>query len=144
MTWTATLTGLEKSSGMWIIGILYTDTVSGKTFSRNYDRARITKKQLRDLVRAEVLRLIEIETTDIDIPIGTTVDVTPDPVIPPDPPTAAELANRAWFDDWRQLNQLITLTTAVPALETAQATTLMANLRASLESDWLNRYLGNI
>jgi len=144
MTWTATLTGLERTNGKWLVGVLYTDTVSGDTFKRNYDRERVTKQQLRDLVRSEVLRLIEIETTDIDIPIGTTIDVTPDPVIPPPDPTPAQIAKRAWFDDWNQLRQLTELTTAVPALATAQATTLMANLRASLEADWLNSYLGNI
>ena len=141
MSWTATLTGLELRSGKWVVGVLYTDTVSGKTFARNYDRERITKKELRDLVRSEVTRLAAIETVDIDIPIGATIDVTPDAVTPP---TAAEIARAAWFADWERLQQILAVTAAVPALATAPVNTQIANLRASLASGWLNSYLESI
>lgn len=133
--WTATLTGLEKTAGLWLVGVLYTDTVSGETFAKNYDLPVVTRAQLRDLVRREVTRLAATETTDIDIPIGTTIDVTPDVPTPPTPPTAAEVARAAWFTDYRQLRRLLEVTDRVPALATPQATTLIGNLRASLATD---------
>jgi hypothetical protein len=141
MSWTATLTGLDKRDDKWVIDVLYTDTVSSKTLSRTYYRERITKKQLRDLVRSEVTRYTEIETTDIDIPINTTIDVTPDPVTPP---TAAQIAEQAWFADWTKLQQILAVTSAVPALATAQVNTQISNLRASLAAGWLNSYLERI
>ena len=142
MVWTATLDKLERENGKWSVNITYSDGT--ESYGKGYTFERISKKQLRDLARAEAARLLATKTTDIDIPIGTTIDVTPDPVIPPPDPTPAEIAKRAWFADWKQLKQLTELTTAVPALATAQATTLMTTLRASLKADWLNSYLGNI
>jgi hypothetical protein len=138
MSWTATLTRLQKIDDKWIFDVLYADTVSSKTLTRTYYRERITKKQLRDLVRGEVTRFAEIETTDIDIPVGTTIDVTPDPVTPP---TAAQIAEAAWFVDFKKLQQMLAVTSAVPALATAQTNTAIANLRASLAVGWKNSYL---
>lgn len=140
MSWTATLTGLEKRDDKWVVDVLYTDTVSGKTLSRTYYRERITKRQLRDLVRSEVTRFAEIEVTDIDIQIGTTIDVTPEVITP----TPAEIAEAAWFTDWSKLQQMLAVVSAVPALATAQNNTAIANLRASLAAGWKNAYLEKI
>ena len=123
---------------------MYTDTVSGAEIEKSYNYASITKKKLRNVARADAVAIESNETSDVDIPLGTTIDVTPDPVIPPDPPTQAEIDKAAWFADWRRLNRLLELTTGVPALATTQATTLIANLQASLETDWDNSYLDNI
>jgi len=144
MAYTATLTALTRVRDQWRFSILYEDTDSGQSLEKHYRQNSVTKKQLRDLARNEAVALLSNETTDVDVPIGTTIDVTPDPVVPPPDPTPEELARRAWFDDYRRLQSLLEVTGAVPALETAQATTLIASLRASLEAGWLNSYLDNI
>jgi len=144
MAYTATLTALARIRDQWRFSILYEDTDSGQSLEKHYRQNSVTKKQLRDLARNEAAALLNNATNDIDIVIGTTIDVTPDVVTPPDPPTQAELDRRAWFDDYRKLQSLLEVTGAVPALETAQATTLIASLRTSLEADWLNSYLDNI
>jgi len=144
MAYTATLTALSRVRDQWRFSILYEDTDSGQSLEKHYRQNSVTKKQLRDLARSEAAGLINNATNDIDIVIGTTIDVTPDVVTPPDPPTAEELARRAWFDDYRKLQSLLEVTGAIPALLTAQAQTLINNLSASLEADWLNSYLDNI
>ena len=144
MAYTATLTALARIRDEWRFSILYEDTDSGQSLEKHYRQNSVTKKQLRNLARNEAVALLNNATNDIDIVIGTTIDVTPDVVIPPDPPTAEELAKQAWFSDYRKLQSLLEVTGAVPALATAQATTLIASLRTSLEADWLNSYLDNI
>lgn len=144
MSWTAKLTQLQRVRSEWRISIFYTDTISSDTIQKSYRRASITKKQLKSLAISEAAALLGGETTDINIPIGTTIDVTPDPVIPPDPPTQAEIDRRAWFADWDKLNQLLKITGTIPALATNQANNLIASLTATLEADWDNSYLSGI
>ena len=144
MAYTATLTALSRVRDQWRFSILYEDTDSGQSLEKHYRQDSVSKSQLRNLARNEAAALLNNETTDIDIAIGTTIDVTPDPVVPPPDPIPEETARRAWFDDYRKLQSLLEVTGAVPALETAQATTLITNLRASLEADWDNSYLDNI
>ena len=140
----ATLKELRRHRGEWRFTIVYTNTVTGNIVEISGREANLTQKGLRNIARRQAELLANNQTTDIDIPIGTTIDVTPDPVIPPDPPTQDEIVEAAWFADWAQLNQLIDLTSAVPALATAQATVLMTTLRTNLESGWKNSYLGKI
>lgn len=144
MAYTATLTALSRVRDQWRFSILYEDTDSSQNLEKHYRYNSITKKQMRDLARSEAAALLDNETTDIDIPIGTTIDVTPDPVIPPAEPTPEELARQAWFSDYRQLQSMLTVTGAIPALLTVQAQTAIDNLRTSLEVDWLNSYLDGI
>ena len=136
--WTATLARLDFENGKWSITITYSDGVD--TVSEGYTLTSVTAKSLRDLARREALRLFNATTTDVDIPIGTTIDVSVDPVIPPSP-SPAEIARTAWFVDYRQLQSMLRATEVVPALLTAQAQTSIDNLRTSLEADWLNSYL---
>ncbi len=140
--WTATLLKFNTDQGRVDIAVEYTDGTD--THVRTYNLQNPTKKSIRDLVRAEANRFEAVKVEVIDLEVGLSIDIIPDVVVPPPAPTSEEIAERAWFDDWRQLKQLIELTTAVPALETAQATTLIASLKASLEADWLNSCLGKI
>ena len=118
MAYTATLTALSRVRDEWRFSILYEDTDSGQSLEKHYRQNSVTKKQLRDLARSEAAGLINNATNDIDIVIGTTIDVTPDVVTPPDP-TPEELVRRAWFDDYRKLQSLLEVTGAIPALLTA-------------------------
>jgi len=144
MSYTATLTEREYKRGKWLFSILYIDTDTSESFERNYRRTSITKKEMRDLARREALAFIVNEVSDIDIPIGTTIDVTPDPVVEPDPPTQAEIDHDAWFDDYHKLNRMLAVVSSIPALGTTQNNTAIEDLRATLEAGWLNRYLGDI
>ena len=139
MAYTATLDRLELENGKWSVNITYSDGVD--TVAEGYTLTSVSKQSLRDLARREALRLFNAPTTDVDIPIGTTIDVTPDPVTPPPDPTPAEIARTAWFVDYRKLQAMIRATDAVPALLTPQAQTAIDNLRVSLEAGWLNSYL---
>ena len=144
MAYTATLTALTRVRDQWRFSILYADSDSGDSVEKHYRYAAITKRQMRDLARGEAAALLNNASTDIDIPIGATIDVTPDPVTPPPDPTPEELAKAAWLSDFRQLQRMLTAVEAVPGLLTAQAQTSIDNLRSSLEADWDNSYLGDI
>ena len=142
MSWTATLKVFEQRSGQWNIVLLYTDTVNGTEFLRKYVRPNITKKQLRELARSEVTRLVQAEANDVDIPLGATIDITPEPVVNPDPPTQAELDKRAWFEDYGKLRSYKRLLDhgVSPTGIDAQISTLQASLLA----DWDNSYASNL
>ena len=142
--WTATLIRADKNNGRLDFEIEYLDSDDGEITRLAYSLTAPTKKQIRDLARREVTRLAALKAEVIDLPVGQSINVDPDIVEPPTPPTQAELDRNAWFADYRQLNQLLEVTTKVPALSTAQATTLIANLRVSLEAGWRNSYLGDI
>lgn len=142
--WTATLIRALKNNGRLDFEIEYLDDSDGEIIRVADSLRSPTKKQIRDIARSTVARLDALKNEVIDLPIGQAIDIDPDVVIPPDPPTQAELDRRAWFVDYRQLNQLLEVTTAVPALLTAQAQTLIDSLRVSLEADWLNSYLDGI
>ena len=142
--WTATLISARRTFGRLDFEIEYLDDSDGETTRLTYSLNNATKKGVRNLARSEVARLDAFKNEVIDLPVGQSINIDPDAVVPPPDSTPAELARRAWFDDWQRLNQLLRLIAAVPALETAQATNLITNLKASLEADWLNSYLDNI
>jgi len=143
MAWTAKLTNFERYAGMYHFSIAYLqDDI--EVFADSYSQRSVTKKGMRNLARRVAADLAANDTNDIDIPIGSVIDVTPDPAPPPATPTQAELARIAWFDDYRRLQQMLQATADIPALATTQADTAIANLRTSLESGWLNSYLDGI
>ena len=142
MTWTATLLQAQDRDSYWKIAVEFTDGV--RTIERAYQFTGATAAELKAFVRAQAQGLEKTDPVDLVPFVGLSIDVTPPIIIPPDPPTQAEIDKAAWVADWRKLNQLLRLTASVPALETVQATTLIANLRASLEADWNNSYLESI
>ena len=143
MTWTATLVDAVDRETHWFVEIDFTDGV--RTKRKGYPFSGTLPRDLAAFVRQKALEFERTDTTtDFTTLIGQSIDVTPPVVAPPADPTAAELAKSAWFTDYRQLQSLLTVTTAVPALATTQATNLIASLRTSLEADWLNSYLGDI
>lgn len=149
MSYTAELKNVEDRGSSHKITVEYTDGTDVRQESFRFNGK--TKKDLINAVRAKAAKRDEvktvIETVDFSQYIGQILDLTPpptpDPVIPPEP-TAEEIAKSVWFADWRTLNRMLTVTTAIPALTTTQANTAIANLRASLETDWLNIYLEDI
>ena len=142
MAWTATLLQADDRDDFWKIVVEYTDGV--RTARRAHQFTGTTTKELKAFIRAQALRLEKTDPVDLTPFVGKLIDVTHPVVVPPDPPTQAELDKAAWFADWRELNQLIEVTTTLPGLATAQANTLIANLKASLEAGWQNSYRGDI
>ena len=143
MTWTATLLNAEDRDTHWKIVVEFTDGTDTK--KEGYRFTGTTAKQLKDFVRGKAAAF---ERNDIALDlvplVGQSIDVTPPTPDPITPPTNEEIAEAAWFADWRKLNQLRQLLTAVPALADPAANALVASLEASLEAGWLNSYLEKI
>ena len=138
---TATLKVLKRVRGEWRITIQYNNTDTNNVIDRSYRRNSITKKGLRNLARSEAATIDDNQTHDIDIAIGTAIDVTPDA---PTPPTQAELDKTAWVEDWRQLQRVQKVLDAVPALATTARQQIATDLQTSLTAGWKNAYLGDI
>lgn len=137
--WTATLLKFDTDNGRVDIEVEYTDGVD--THIRSYNLNQPTKKSIRDLVRNEANRFEAVKTEVIDLPVGLSIDITPDPVTPPPGPTAEELAEKAWFDDWHKLNRLVRLANN-GLIEMTD--TRIVTLQTSLQAGWLNSYLDRI
>ena len=141
--WTATLLNAEDRDTHWKIVVEFTDGTDTK--KEGYRFTGTTAKQLKDFVRGKAAAF---ERNDIALDlvplIGQSIDVTPPTPDPITPPTNEEIAEAAWFDDWRKLNQLREVLTAVPALADPAANALVASLEASLEAGWINSYLEKI
>lgn len=140
----AKLTRLDYIQGKWRVSIRYTDTVSGRTKEEPYSFATVTKKQLRDLARRDAVAFTANEVHDVDIALGTTIDVTPDPVTPPTPPTQAQLDEAAWFADWETLKAMNYIMATLPGLANQTRLDAAAALEVSLAAGWKNSYLSKI
>jgi len=135
----------ERTSKGWHVAIRFTDTDTGKTrVKHEYLRGNPTNADAKRLALAAVHQRTETEAHSITIPVGTTMDVTPDPVVPPTPPTQDEIDEAAWFADWRTLNQMQQLFAVLPATSTTPRQDAMLALVASLEAGFKNSYLEKI
>ena len=143
MVWLATLTDKREEHGRVWIEITFTqDSV---THIRSHNLTNTDPKYVKSLLQRQVNEFDAVDVVnEFPFPIGSSLDLTPNPVIPPPDPTPEEIAKAAWFADWRTLNQMLEVTAAIPALLTAQAQTQITALQTSLEADWLNSYLGDI
>lgn len=135
------LTLVKKDSGLKVT-VKLTDGSDVRTES--YLFTGTTRKQLKNFIRAKATRVEDIKDIDFSDLVGKEFDLTPDPVVVPDPPTPEEIAKAEWFKDYRKLKQMLELTVNIPALATAQTNTAIDNLLTSLEAGWLNSYLGDI
>lgn len=143
MTWQAELTGKREEHGRIWIEVTFTE--NGVTHIRSHNLTNTDPKYVKSLLQRQVNEFDAVDPVgEFPYPVGTIIDITPDPVIPPPDPTPEEITKAAWFADWRTLNQMIEVTTAIPALLTTQAQTQITALQTSLEADWLNSYLGDI
>ena len=135
----------ERTSRGWHVAIRFTDTDTGKTrVKHEYLRGNPGNADAKRLAVAAVQQRAETESHSITIPVGTTMDVTPDPVVPPTPPTQDEIDEAAWFADWRTLNKMQQLFAVLPATSTVPRQNAMLALVASLEAGFKNSYLEKI
>lgn len=137
--WTATLLRATRNHGRLDIEIAYSDGTD--TINKSYNLENPTKKSIRALARNEASRLAKLASEVIDLPVGTTIDVTPDPVTPPPAPTPEEIAEGAWFKDWHKLQRLMRLANA-GLIQPTDAR--IVTLQTSLKADWLNAYMAGI
>jgi hypothetical protein len=139
MTWTAKLVDAKDRNSFWKILVEFSD---GKTrVQKAYQFTGTTAQELAAFVRSQARRFNQTDPVDLTSFIGQSIDVTP-PV--PTDPTPEELARQTWFADFRELQRIIVVTEAVPALLTAQAQSRIDTLRSSLETGWLDSYLGDV
>lgn len=141
MTWTATLLSANKKHGRLRIEISYEDNDTNEVINKVYDLDKATKKSIRSLARAEVNRMEILKNEVIDLPVGISIDITPDTPPIPVPPTPEEIARRAWFTNWSRMLQFLAL---VDAGLMQFDDTRIISLRASLLTDWLNSYMDGI
>jgi len=139
MSVTAKLLKAVKSGGVWKLAVEFSD--GEETGVKHYRFNGTTTQQLINFIRSESKKLVKVKESDYSDHIGKEVDIT-DEVIPE--PTAEEIAKTAWLNDYRKLNQMLSLIDSIPALATTQANKAIADLRTSLEANWLNSYLGDL
>jgi len=142
MTWTATLIHAEDRDSHWKIGISFTDGV--RTKEAGYRFTGSTIAQLKSFVRAKAAEFESSDGVDLSGLVGQSIDVTPPTVDPPAPPTQEELDRAAWFDEYKNLQAMLQVTTDIPSLLTPQVQTAIDNARATLDADWLNSYLDGV
>jgi len=139
--WKATLSKVIKHYGRLDFSIEYQDDSDGEVTTLTYSLRDATDQKIRNIARQEVKVLADLKSEVIDLPVGQMINIDPEPVVTPSPPTAAELARTAWFDDWRMLNKLSIM--ASNGLIN-QADTRITPLRLRLKDTWLDTYLDDL
>ncbi len=138
--WIATLLRAEKMHGRLVLEVAYSDDGAEPIIERD-NLVGATRKSVRDHVRRQVAKFEALKNENIDLPIGQTIDIDPDVVIPPTPPTAEEIARRDWFLRWNRMQRFVRLVDA--GLLQADDTRI-TNLRTSLQADWDNSYMDGV
>jgi len=139
---TAELKLAEEHNTYWKMKVEYID--DGEISEDTFRFRGTTAASLKKYVQANVAQYEEIKTFDFTTLLNTIIDVTPDPVIPPTPPTAEEIAKAQWFKDWAQLKEVNLLLDQAPAIATASRIQFRDNLQSDVENNWLDGYLGDL
>jgi len=142
MAITAELKLAEEHNTYWKMKVEYND--DGEISEDTFRFKGTTPASLKKHVQDNVSQYEEIKTFDFSTLVGTIIDVTPDVVIPPTPPTAEEIAKDEWFKDWAQLKEVNLLLNQAPAIATASRIQFRDDLQADVEANWLDSYLGDL
>ena len=142
MAWTATLRDTPiKENGNWKVIIQYTD--GSKIIDDVYSVKNLSNEKLSTMALLKQAELVAMDSEATSLNAGYVIILTPPVVITPSPPTQAgidaENAQRAWFANWRSLQQYLQLQAAGlsgPLGIDAQIT----SLRATLASSWVIGY----
>ena len=135
----ATLTKAEEHKTYWKMEIEYND--EGDLVYETLRFRGATLENLKAHAIAKVNQHEEIKTFDFTTIVGASIDITP---TPPTEPTAAEIAKDAWFKNYRQLKEVNALLAQAPAISTASRIQFRDNLQSTVESNWLDTYLGDL
>jgi len=133
----ATLMKAEEYKTHWKMEVEYNDEgdVTVETFRFN----GTTVAKLIDYVKAKATQQEDIKSFDFSTIVGSSVDLTPDEVIPL---TQAEIDENTWFADWNQYQKTINVLEKLPLLATAGRIAFRDGLQVSLEATWKDSYLG--
>ncbi len=140
MAITVELIKAEERESFWKLGVEYVDTDTGKA-SRDYFKFNGDDKSLKRYVINNLKVKEEVKSFDFETLLGTPIDITPDPVIPPTPPTDEEIAKSAWFDKLIKMERYQRL---VNAKVMTGAETVISDLAAELIADFENSYFGSL
>ena len=144
MTWEAELKKAVPYPTHWKIQLEY-DNGAGKTKTEGYRFTGADPAALKAFARNEALKFERKDSTfDFTTLIGQSIDVTPPVVVPPTPPTQAEIDEAAWFADWETLKAMNYVMATIPTLATQARIDAAAALEASLDAGWKNSYLEKI
>jgi len=104
---TVKLLDARKSASEWKLKIQYTEDGVSQVFDRRMNG--ITDQDLIKYLRNGAKVLEERKGSDYTKHIGKEIDITPDPVIVPPPPTPEEVAKEQWIKDWYKLDRMVHL-----------------------------------
>lgn len=137
MALTATLLDLNRDDGAWNFVIVYTDGVT--KVSRRHRASSLDNASIAAIARADAAELNNASgsVSKVSLSPGDVIDLTP-PAVVAVTPSASELAQSAWFADWRLYRQLKSLADAGVSSSTLEP---IANVQARLQKNWLDNYL---
>jgi hypothetical protein len=138
MSWKPTILRAEKRSGKWKSAVSYSNGT--ETFSTGYNLDPMSKAKAESMLRAKIA---ELDAFDLDVfpfPIGEVLDLTLPEVLPaePTPPTAAEIAKRAWVNDFYLMEKYQRLI-AIDVISADDSAVIV--LQSSLATDYRPEYL---
>jgi hypothetical protein len=138
MSWTVKILRAEKRNDKWKSAVEYTNGV--ETFSKGYTLDPLSESKAAGMLRAKIEELDAFDADVFPFPIGEVLDLTIPAVTPaePTPPTDAELAKRAWLNDFYLMEKYQRLIDINIISADNSAVTV---LQSSLATDYLPEYL---
>jgi hypothetical protein len=138
MSWTVKILRAEKRNDKWKSAVEYTNGV--ETFSKGYTLDPLSESKAAGMLRAKIEELDAFDADVFPFPIGEVLDLTIPSVTPaePTPPTDAELAKRAWLNDFYLMEKYQRLIAINVISADNSAVTV---LQSSLATDYLPEYL---
>ena len=138
MSWTVKILRAEKRSDKWKSAVEYSNGV--ETFSKGYTLDPLSEIQASAMLRAKIA---ELEAFDVDVfpfPIGEVLDLSIPTVTAaePTPLTAAEMAKRAWLNDFYLMEKYQRLI-SINVISADDSAVIV--LQSSLATDYLPEYL---
>jgi hypothetical protein len=136
MTWSAKILS-RTVSGAGVVECAVQLSDGTRTFTQCFTTSG-TLAELKAKVRAACTQQDAQQVND-EVPVGLVVDLTPDAVIPPAQPTAADLAQAQWLDGYARWQALQRGVNAgwVQANDAA-----MLNLKSQLDANFKAAYRG--
>jgi hypothetical protein len=138
MSWTVKILRAEKRNDKWKSAVEYTNGV--ETFSKGYTLDPLSERQASAMLRAKIAELDAFDADAFPFPIGEVLDLTIPTVTPaePTPPTAAEIAKRAWLNDFYLMEKYQRLI-SINVISADNSAVIV--LQSSLATDYLPEYL---
>tara|TARA_R110000850_G_scaffold198881_1_gene325107 strand:+ start:754 stop:1185 length:432 start_codon:yes stop_codon:yes gene_type:complete len=138
MSWAVKILRAEKRNDKWKSAVEYTNGVD--TFSKGYTLDPLSEAKAAGMLRAKIAELDAFDSDVFPFPIGEVLDLTIPTVTPaePTPPTEAELAKRAWLNDFYLMEKYQRLI-AINVLNVHEP--VVKALKSSLATDYLPEYL---